>query len=315
MERDEAGISRDRFFTRRDCVGLGGVSHNLLLRGPGGNRDSWNKRSARRREACALSTVFHYRIGRTAGTRLLAGVSSRRRVHRQNLCYEKRKDHAYTSVACCIGYGSSDFASEFRGGLIMRFVPIAGVLILLGLFSCSRLGNQRPYVVVGATVAPVKTAFNADAGSVRVLMVVSPTCGACLEGASEVSQQVAGINQGKAAPLYVVWVPRRGGREKDVPAATRVIADPSAHEFWDGNNLLGEQYKQVLGWRGNAWDVYMLYGRKAEWNGDLPPTPDFFVHQTSEKGPRLDAEEFGKRVKQMLSKSDSSGSGFEAVKR
>jgi hypothetical protein len=90
-------------------------------------------------------------------------------------------------------------------------------------------------------------------------LVVSPTCGECLKGASEVSEQVAEINQGKTVPLYVMWVPPSGGREKDVPAATRVIADTSAHEFWDGNDLFGTQYKQVLGWRSNAWDVYMVY--------------------------------------------------------
>ena len=110
-------------------------------------------------------------------------------------------------------------------------------------------------------------------------MVVSPTCGHCLKGASEVSEQVGGINQGKTVPLYVLWVPRRGGSEKDVPAATRVVAGSSAHEFWDGNDLLGIDYKQVLGWRGNAWDVYMLYGPKAQWSGDLPSAPDFYMHQ------------------------------------
>lgn len=97
-------------------------------------------------------------------------------------------------------------------------------------------------------------------------MVVSPTCGECLKGASEVSEQVAEINQGRTVPLYVMWVPRRGGREKDVPAATRVIADTSAHEFWDGNDLLGMEYKQVLGWSGNAWDVYLVYGCHAALN-------------------------------------------------
>jgi hypothetical protein len=162
------------------------------------------------------------------------------------------------------------------------------------------MGTQRSYEVVGNSTAMVKAAFNADAGKVRVVMVVSPTCGACIEGASEVSQQVAQINQGKAVPLYVLWVPRRGGREKDVPSATRVIADASAHEYWDGGDLLGADYKQVLGWRGNAWDVYMVYGPKAQWTGDLPPTPDFFMHQTSEKGPRLDATVFGLRLKQLL---------------
>jgi hypothetical protein len=177
---------------------------------------------------------------------------------------------------------------------------ISTMLLLLGVTACNRLGTERSYEVMETTPATVKPAFNADAGKVRVLMVVSPTCGECLEGASEVSEQVAEINQGKAVPLYVLWVPRRGGREKDVPAATRVIADTSAHEFWDGNDLLGMQYKQVLGWRGNAWDVYMVYGPKVQWTGDLPPAPGFFMHQTSEKGPRLDAAVFGTRIKQLM---------------
>lgn len=176
----------------------------------------------------------------------------------------------------------------------------AAVMLLLGVSACNRLGTERSFTVVGETSAAVRAAFNADAGKVRVLMVVSPTCGACLEGASEVSEQVARINQGKTIPLYVLWVPRRGGQEKDVPNATRVIGDASAREFWDGNDLLGVQYRQVLGWRGNAWDVYMVYGPKAQWNGDLPPVPDFFMQQTSEKGPRLDATAFGMKLKQLL---------------
>ena len=178
------------------------------------------------------------------------------------------------------------------------FIPAA--MLLLSVTACNRVGTERSYAVVGDSVGAVRAAFNRDVGKVRVLMVLSPTCGACLDGAYQVSQQVAGINQGKTVPLYVLWVPRRGGREKDVPGATRVVADSSAHEFWDGNDLLGIDYKQVLGWQGNAWDVYLLYGPKAQWNGDLPPAPDFFMHQTSEKGPRLDADEFGKRVKAMM---------------
>jgi hypothetical protein len=100
-----------------------------------------------------------------------------------------------------------------------RSIPAA--MLLLSVTACNRVGTERSYAVVGDSVAAVRTAFNAEAGKVRVLMVVSTTCGACLEGATEVSQQVAGINQGKTVPLYVLWVPRQGGREKDVPAATR----------------------------------------------------------------------------------------------
>ena len=177
---------------------------------------------------------------------------------------------------------------------------IVAAALLLAITACNQLGTKQPYAEVADTAA-VKAEFNADAGKVRVLMVVSPTCGECLKGASEVSQEVAEINQGKTVPLYVMWVPRSGGREEDVPAATRVIADSAAHEFWDGNDLFGTQYKQVLGWRSNAWDVYMVYGPKAIWSGDLPPVPDFFMHQTSEKGPRLDATVFRAKVKPLIS--------------
>jgi hypothetical protein len=123
----------------------------------------------------------------------------------------------------------------------------------------------------------------------------------CLKGAAEVSQQIAKIDGGKAVPLYAVWVPRLGGQEKDVSTATREIADPLAREYWDGNDLLGVAYRQVFGWKDdNAWDVYMLYGPKARWTADLPPAPDFYMHQDAEPGLRLDASVFGARVRQLL---------------
>jgi hypothetical protein len=162
------------------------------------------------------------------------------------------------------------------------------------------LGSVKPYQVPGNTSAVVRAAFNADAGKVRVLMLVSPTCGMCLRGASEVSEQLWKGANSKDAAMYVVWVPRLGARETNVSSATRVVAASWAQQYWDGSDLLGEQYKQVLGWSGNAWDVYMLYGPKARWMGNLPPAPDFFMHQDNEKGLRLDAAVFGSRVKQLL---------------
>jgi hypothetical protein len=181
-----------------------------------------------------------------------------------------------------------------------RSILIAATALLLSLAACKRLGPSRSYQVLGDTPAAVRTAFNADEGKVRVLMLVSPTCGACLNGASEVSEQLLKIERGNDTAVYVVWVPRLGAHEKDVSSATQVVGASWAHQYWDGGDLLGDQYKQVLGWNGNAWDVYLLYGTKTKWAGDLPPTPDFFMHQTSEKGPRLDETVFGTRIKQLL---------------
>ena len=173
-------------------------------------------------------------------------------------------------------------------------------LLLLSLAGCTRLSPEKSYQVLGNAPTDVRAAFNADAGKVRVLMLVSPTCGVCLRGASDVSEQLVKLERGKDARIYVVWVPRLNALEKNVSPATRVVAASWAQQYWDGNDLLGEQYKQVLGWSDNAWDVYMLYGSRAQWTGNLPPTPDFFMHQTDEKGPRLDASVFGSRIKQLL---------------
>jgi hypothetical protein len=178
---------------------------------------------------------------------------------------------------------------------------IAVTALLLSEMACAPSGTVQPFQVVGTTMETVRAAFNKDVGKVRVVMLVSPTCGMCLNGAAEVSQQVARIDGGKKVPLYAVWVPRLGGQEKDVSAATRVVADPLTREYWDGNDLLGVAYRQVLGWKDdNAWDVYMLYGPKARWTGDLPPAPDFYMHQDAEPGLRLNASVFGARVKELL---------------
>jgi hypothetical protein len=154
--------------------------------------------------------------------------------------------------------------------------------------------------VLGNTAAAVRAAFDADAGKVRVLMLVSPTCAACLNGAFEVSEQLSKLDLGKSVPVYVVWVPRLGAREGNVSSASRVVAASWAQQYWDKNDLLGAQYQQALGWSDNAWDVYMLYGPKTHWTGDLPPAPEFYMHQTSEKGPRLDAAVFGSMVRLLL---------------
>lgn len=62
--------------------------------------------------------------------------------------------------------------------------------------------------MIGGSPAAVQGAFNADLGQVRVVMLVSPTCGACLHGVSEVSEQLVKLERGKNAGMYVVWVPR-----------------------------------------------------------------------------------------------------------
>jgi hypothetical protein len=184
---------------------------------------------------------------------------------------------------------------------VMRRTLLMGVTALLfSLGACTRSGSERPYKMIGSSPDAVQAAFNAAMGRVRVLMLVSPTCGLCLEGAADVTEQLAKLEYGRETRVYVVWVPRLNAVEKNVPAATRVVAASWAQQYWDPDDLLGQQYKQVLGWNENAWDVYMVYGPQVQWKRNLPPPPEFYMHQTSEKGPRLDAQVFASRVEQLL---------------
>ncbi len=102
---------------------------------------------------------------------------------------------------------------------------------------------------------------------------------------------------------YVVWVPKRGGAEKDVPEAARLVPDKRTKQYWDEGGELMKRYTSVLSLPVDAWDIYMVYGPEARWEGDAPPAPDYWMHQLASpgvKGPRLDAEVFAAKARAAL---------------
>jgi hypothetical protein len=106
--------------------------------------------------------------------------------------------------------------------------------------------------------------------------------------------------------VYVVWVPMFRGMERDVPKATREVLDPRASHFWDGDSLLGKGYRETLRLSEDAWDVFLLYGPEARWEGNLPPAPAYWMHQLGSRrkprvnGPYLDPAVFLERTRERL---------------
>lgn len=53
-----------------------------------------------------------------------------------------------------------------------------------------------------------------------------------------------------------------------------------------------------------AWDVWLIYGPDAVWEGTSPPQPELLMHQLyllRDSGlPRLDSEQFATKVHQIL---------------
>lgn len=101
---------------------------------------------------------------------------------------------------------------------------------------------------------------------------------------------------------FVVWVPKTGGEEKDVGVATRIVSDPRALHYWDGQGLTMRAFQGPLGLSEDAWDVYLLYGPNARWEGEVPPTPDFWMHQLGgvTVGPYLDPDVFAQHANALL---------------
>ena len=78
------------------------------------------------------------------------------------------------------------------------------------------------------------------------------------------------------------------GKATDIAYAARIVPDSRVRHFWDGGSVLMNAYQQVLGISEDAWDVYLVYGPEAKWEGERPPTPRFWMHQLGTKArPRV----------------------------
>ncbi|MEM9492571.1 MAG: hypothetical protein AAGC55_25710 [Myxococcota bacterium] len=105
---------------------------------------------------------------------------------------------------------------------------------------------------------------------------------------------------------YAVWVPKSGGQGSDVPTAAQRIPDVRNAHYWDDRAALMAAYTKVLKLPEDAWDIYMIYGRNARWDGALPPKPKFWMHQLGSRdkprvpGPFLQSSVFTARVNAAL---------------
>jgi hypothetical protein len=98
--------------------------------------------------------------------------------------------------------------------------------------------------------------------------------------------------------VYVVWVPKSRGLERDVAAATTIHPEARARHYWDAPSVLVEGFQASLGLPEDAWDLFLLYGPGARWESGNPPAPEYWAHQLGSPdkprvpGPWLDGRVF-----------------------
>ncbi len=183
---------------------------------------------------------------------------------------------------------------------------IAFGLIPLGLLLALRVGpgREHTYVALDNRAQPLRDAFNADAGKVRLLMYVSPTCGGCLRGAKLTQEHVLGLVADPKLRVYVVWAPKNGGREQDVGRVTHLVSDTRAVQYWDALRAVTDAYDHMLSLTGPCAGIFILYGPQARWEGATPPKPDYLedahASEFSRPYPQFDAQRFEGKLREML---------------
>ncbi len=179
------------------------------------------------------------------------------------------------------------------GAGFVRFVgTLFVVLLTLDGAGCRRTGatpTGTRVTVLDQNYEALRADFARDSGHPRLLLVVSPTCGNCIRGATVVLNDVMGRVSASDLRAYVVWLPVL---DEDNEAAARASAsrfhDPHVQHYWDRTNAFGLTLGQVLAippsrfepgrTHGIAWDVYLVYQRSTRWDATIP-TPSFWMHQ------------------------------------
>lgn len=119
-----------------------------------------------------------------------------------------------------------------------------------------------------------------------------------------VQKAIEGIEKGDLV-VYAVWEPiLRTDDERSSRKATTLFTDARVINYWAPTQEVGGFFQNPIGLTGEpAWDVYLVYPPGVTWNGDTPPTPEFFMHQLGGRLPdglRLDGDrlrdELAKRI-------------------
>jgi len=147
----------------------------------------------------------------------------------------------------------------------------------------------------------LSAAFNEHQGSVRLVALLSASCGYCIKGYRYMRKLLEEIPDPRLKML-VAWEPMLSGdtRELSLKMAKKAEDPRMVYQSWDSGQVTGKTFTSVLaaeddGWRAGdspAWDVYLLYEGDATWTSDRPSAPSYWQHQGA--GPMETALNYGK---------------------
>jgi len=145
------------------------------------------------------------------------------------------------------------------------------LLVVLATSSCALRAGRSADVL-----SDLKGQFNRDRGVPRLIVLVSPTCTACLGGAQWIQDSVLKANAELKIQVYAVWFSMLPTDSPEVfPDAQLLMSDSRVRHYWDSRRAVGARYKTWVpsGVTGPIeWDAFYLYPADAVWVDEAPPT-------------------------------------------
>lgn len=130
-----------------------------------------------------------------------------------------------------------------------------------------------------ASVEIIRERFNSVSDRVRFVSILSPKCGGCVKGYEVVQNLLKRFRQ-EPIEVELVWIPMVEG---DSYAAAEAHAigqtNSSIVNSWDKDRSVGDAFRETLGLKRTAWDVYLVYAPGIKWDGPIPPKPTVWMHQ------------------------------------
>lgn len=130
--------------------------------------------------------------------------------------------------------------------------------------------------------------FNAEQGSVRLVALLSASCGYCIKGYRYMRKLLEDVPDPRLKML-IAWEPMLSGdtRELSLKMAKKEEDPRLVYQAWDPARVTGDTYTEVMSsgdtrWEAGdstAWDVYLLYDSDAVWADDRPTLPGYWQHQ------------------------------------
>jgi mercuric ion binding protein len=144
--------------------------------------------------------------------------------------------------------------------------------------------GSKPVSLAGYRTDELRAEFNRASDRVRVVALLSPTCGICQKGQRVVQSVFAKHANDARLRGFVVWLPMLPSDSKESAGAQAAgFVDGRLMQHWDGERASGNLVAKTLGLKGAAWDVYLLYAPGVKWDGEQPPAPTFWMHQLREE--------------------------------